>query len=104
MNNNTDVRALQQELRELRSECEALRAQLDGNIPKATHWLQSKVWRQRLALDAANRRIASQRFVLRLAEQLGHVPSRDEYVAARDAITNEQLKDRIEAEPATAAA
>lgn len=39
----TDVRA---ELIELTAERDALRAQLAGDLPAATRWLQRKVWRQ----------------------------------------------------------
>jgi hypothetical protein len=83
----------------LRNENDALRAQLEGDIPKATQWLQHKVWSQRAALDVLNRRVVSQRFVLRTLEEMGRGLTIDEYREARDAVSNEQLRERI-AEPA----
>jgi len=90
---SSDPRA---ELVELRAERDALRAQLDGDIPAATRWLQRKVLRQAAALDVLNRRIVTQRFVLRTIENLGRSLSTEEYRTARAEITNEQLRDRIE--------
>jgi hypothetical protein len=86
---------LQRENRELKSEVDALKAQLEGNIPKATDWLQWKVWRQRVALDALNRRVVNQRFVLRTIEELGRGLSREEFLAAK-ARQPEAIQDRIE--------
>lgn len=83
------------ELHELRRENEVLRAQLEGDFPRATFWLQRKVWSQKLALDALNRRVVTQRFVLRTLEALGRGLTREEYVAARDA-SREELRDRID--------
>jgi hypothetical protein len=93
----TDVRL---ELVELTAERDALRAQLAGDLPAATRWLQRKVWRQAAELDRLNRRVASQRFVLRTLDELGRSLSADEYRAARTAITNVQLRDRIAGDPA----
>lgn len=83
------------ELHELRRENEVLRAQLEGDFPRATFWLQLKVWSQRRALDALNRRVVTQRFVLRTLEGLGRGLTREEYVAARDA-EREELRGRID--------
>ncbi len=93
----TDVRA---ELVELTAERDALRAQLAGDLPAATRWLQRKVWRQAAELDRLNRRIASQRFVLRTLDELGRSLTGEEYRTARDAVSNPQLRDRIAADPA----
>lgn len=82
---------------QLRAERDALKAQLEGDIPKATQWLQHKVWRQAAALDVLNRKIVTQRFMLRVLEGLGRTLSVEEYRAARDAVANEELRDRIEA-------
>lgn len=82
-------------VRELEAEVRELRAQLEGDIPTATFWLQTKVWRQRRALDALNRRVLSQRFVLRTLEELGRGLSREEYLAARDR-QPESIRDRID--------
>lgn len=93
------IRKLAAQVVELKSEIGALNAQLDGNIPKATEWLQSKVWRQRLALDTLNRRVVTQRFILRTLNELGRDLTREEYIQARDA-QREGLKDRIAEESA----
>jgi hypothetical protein len=84
------------ELVELTAERDALRAQLAGDLPAATRWLQRKVWRQAIELDRLNRRVISQRFVLRTLAELGRTLTADEYRMARDAITDPQLKDRID--------
>src|SRR5215470_1611430 len=88
-----DLRA---ELVELMAERDALRAQLEGNLPVATRWLQRKVWRQAAALDALNRRVVSQRFVLRTLDQLGRSLTAAEYRAARDRVRDKALLSRIE--------
>jgi hypothetical protein len=93
----TDVRA---ELVELTAESDALRAQLAGDLPAATRWLQRKVWRQAAELDRLNRRVTSQRFVLRTLDELGRSLTADEYRTARIAVSNVQLRDRIAADPA----
>ncbi len=88
----TDLRA---ELVELTAERDALRAQLAGDLPQATRWLQRKVWRQAAELDRLNRRVTSQRFVLRTLAELGRSLTAEEHRAARDAVTNVELRDRI---------
>lgn len=70
-------------IRALELEVDALRAQLEGDLPRATAWLQSKVWRQRVALTALNHRVVAQRFYLRLCTELGRLPTREEYHAAK---------------------
>ena len=97
----TELSNLRAELVEVTAERDALRAQLDGNLPAATRWLQRKVWRQAAALDALNRRVVSQRFVLRTLDELGRSLTADEYRAARDRVTDPQLRGRIE-DPAAA--
>jgi hypothetical protein len=87
---------LRTQLVELAAERDALQAQLEGDLPSATRWLQRKVWRQAAALDRLNRRIVSQRFVLRTLDGLGRSLSADEYRAARDAIGNPALRERID--------
>lgn len=87
---------LRQELVELTAERDALRAQLEGNLPAATRWLQRKVWRQATELDRLNRRVTGQRFVLRRLAELGRTLTADEYRTARDAVTDPQLRNRIE--------
>jgi hypothetical protein len=92
----TSMTDLRSELVELTAERDALRAQLEGDLPAATRWLQRKVWRQSAALDALNRRVVSQRFVLRTLDGLGRALTADEYRAARAAVTDAQLRDRID--------
>jgi hypothetical protein len=93
----TDVRA---ELIELTAERDALQAQLAGDLPTATRWLQRKVWRQAAELDRLNRRVATQRFVLRTLDKLGRSLTAEEYRTARNSVSNAQLRDRIAADPA----
>lgn len=87
---------LRTQLVELAAECDALKAQLEADLPTATQWLQRKVWRQAAALDLLNRRIVSQRFVLRTLDGLGRSLSAEEYRTARDAIGNQALRERID--------
>lgn len=89
------VQVLRREVAELRAERDALTAQLKGDIPAATAWLQVKVWRQRLALDGLNRTVIRQRFVLRTLQSLGRGLTKEEYLVARDATADGQLRDRI---------
>lgn len=86
---------------ELSSDNVALRAQLEGNIPLATAWLQAKVDRQRKVLNQRNRTAVGQRFVLRTLESLGRGLTRDEYIVARKAEPNAQLRERIPEKPTT---
>lgn len=102
MTSPTDPLAdLRTRLREITAERDALRAQLDGDLPAATRWLQRKVWRQAAALDTLNRRVVTQRFVLRTLDGLGRSLSVEEYRAARARIADARLRDRID-EPAAA--
>lgn len=78
--------AARSEAYDLRAEISALQAQLDGNIPKATSWLQWKVWRQRVMLDILNKRVVAQRAVLRRLDVLGRGLTRDEWIALRDTV------------------
>jgi hypothetical protein len=83
---NSPVPELRARIAELVAVRDALRAQLDGDLPAATRWLQRKVWRQAAALDTLNRRVASQRFVLRTLDGLGRSLSTEEYRQARAAL------------------
>jgi len=87
---------LREQLVELTAERDALRAQLDGDLPRATRWLQRKVWRQAAALDRLNRRVVTQRFVLRTLDGLGRSLSTAEYTAARAAAANDEVRERID--------
>lgn len=88
--------SLRSQLVEVRAERDALRAELEGDLPTATRWLQRKVWRQASALDALNRRILTQRFVLRTLDQLGRSLTVDEYRSARACVPGDQLRDRLD--------
>jgi len=101
MTTSIDASAVDQraQLVELAAERDALRAQLDGDLPAATRWLQRKVWRQAAALDALNRRVVTQRFVLRTLGELGRSLTAEEYRSARDRIANVGLRDRIDESP-----
>jgi hypothetical protein len=90
---------LDAKLSEVIAERDALRAQLEGDLPAATKWLQRKVWRQAKALDGLNRRVVTQRFALRTLDGLGRSLTAAEYREARDAVANPQLRERID-EPA----
>ena len=80
---DSPVPELRARVAELSAERDALRAQLDGDLPSATRWLQRKVWRQAAALDALNHRVTSQRLVLRTLDDLGRSLSAEEYRQAR---------------------
>jgi hypothetical protein len=92
----TDATDLRAQLVEVVAERDALRAQLAGDLPAATRWLQRKVWRQAAALDALNRRVVTQRFVLRTLDELGRSLTAAEYRIARDRMSNTRLRDRID--------
>jgi hypothetical protein len=94
MINSTDA-DLRTQLIELTAERDALRAQLEQDLPAATKWLQRKVWRQAAALDALNRRVVNQRFVLRTLDALGRSLTEQEFRAAANAVSNPQLRERI---------
>jgi hypothetical protein len=87
---------LHADLLELTAERDALRAQLESDVPAATRWLQRKVWRQATALDALNRRVVSQRFVLRTLDDLGRSLTAAEYRSVRAQIRDKALLSRIE--------
>ena len=87
---------LRVELVELTAERDALRAQLEGDLPAATSWLQRRAWRQATALDALNRRVVRQRFVLRTLVGLGRSLTAAEYRSARAQIRDQALLSRIE--------
>lgn len=96
MTHDTAMASVRAELVELKAERDALRAQLDGDLPAATRWLQRKVWRQSAALDVLNRRVVSQRFVLRTLAELGRSLTPAEYRAAADGVADPMLRTRIE--------
>lgn len=85
---------LRREIFALKAENDALRAQLEGDLPRATAWLQNKIWRQQRALDVLNRRVTSQRVALRTIEELGRGLTKEEYDAARERL-HPQTKERV---------
>ncbi len=90
---DTDMR---REILELRQERDALLKQIDGDPELSLYFYQRKALRQREVLDRLNRRVVSQRFQLRTLTDLGRGLSKEEYVTARDAVENKQLRDRID--------
>jgi hypothetical protein len=96
MTTPADAAEARARLVELAAERDALRAQLNGDLPAATRWLQRKVWRQAAALDALNRRVVTQRFVLRSLDELGRSLTVAEYRAARARVADAPLRDRID--------
>lgn len=73
---------LYKEVLTLKHELAIANAQIEGDLPKATAWLQSKVWRQKRELDNLNRRVISQRLRLRTIAALGRDLTKEEYLAA----------------------
>lgn len=106
MSNNTSITATMNEdlLRQRLADMpiDDLRAVLAGS--DGAYRLAEKIRRQGAALDAMNRRQASLRFALKVHEQVHGPLSRDEWVAARDAMTDDQHRDRVDETPVTAAA
>lgn len=90
-----EVLALRARVNDLTGENQALRDQLEGNIPAATAWLQTKVWRQRAVLDRENRTLIGQRFALRTLESLGRGLTREEYLLARKAAGNDRIPEKV---------
>jgi hypothetical protein len=90
-----DTIALRRALAEMTAERDALAAQLAGDIPAATYWLQAKVTRQRAQLDILNRALLSRRFALRLLNQVREPLTAREWADAR-AAAGEPLRKRIE--------
>jgi uncharacterized coiled-coil protein SlyX len=58
-------------------------------------WLQAKVAAQARALDALHTRVVNQRFQLRTLNELGRGLSKEEFLKARDAIENDQTRERV---------
>jgi uncharacterized coiled-coil protein SlyX len=54
-----------------------------------------KVAAQKQALDRLHSTVVRQRFALRVQNELRDPITRDEWIKARDAITDEQTRDRI---------
>jgi hypothetical protein len=91
-----EIRRLKAEMTETEMERDAYRNQLDGNIPAATYWLQTKVVRQRWALRRLQHRNATLRFALQLMSRLREPVSAEEWAKARAEIVSEQQRDQID--------
>lgn len=61
-----------------------------------TSKLQSKVARQQKALDALNRKVTTQRFYLRVLNELGRGITKEEFLEAKAALENEQKAERLD--------
>lgn len=86
---------LRREILALKHELATVNAQLEGNLPSATAWLQTKVWNQKRELDRLNRRVTSQRLRLRTIAALGRDLTKEEYLAAK-AELHPATQERIE--------
>jgi hypothetical protein len=97
MTSEEEIVKLRTALAEAAGEIDALKARLDGDIPRALHWLQGKAERQRQALDGLNRKVLSLHFALRLMNRLREPVTAAEWKQARDAIADEALRERVDA-------
>jgi len=92
----SSLRNARRELAEARDEIAALREIIAGG--DHARWgaarLVGKTARQRAALDILNRRVTTQRFQLRLINELGRGLSAEEFKAARDALPEAQ-RERV---------
>jgi uncharacterized coiled-coil protein SlyX len=61
-----------------------------------TSKLQSKIARQQKALDALNRKVTSQRFYLRVLNELGRDITKEEFLEAKAALENESKAERLD--------
>jgi uncharacterized coiled-coil protein SlyX len=99
MDNDELIARLRQELASARDQLKAYEAMEQGDVINACRWLQSKGYRQGKALDRLNRRVVNQRFQLRVLNELGRGLTREEFLAAKAQVENEQLSERIGTEP-----
>ena len=97
MTSEEEIVRLRTALAEAAGEIDALKARLDGDIPRALHWLQGKAGRQRHALDGLNRTVLSLHFALRLINRLREPVTAAEWKHAREAIADEALRERVDA-------
>lgn len=86
----------QAEIRELKAQLAIDEYRAEGDTYKATQWLQAKARRQAHALERLNRRVLNQRFQLRLLNDLGRGLTREEWLAAKENVQNEQVAERLE--------
>ena len=97
MTSEEEIVKLRTALAETAGEIDALKARLDGDIPRALRWLQGKAERQRQALDGLNRTVLSLHFALRLTNRLREPVTAAEWKQAREAIADEALRGRVDA-------
>ena len=97
MTSEEEIVKLRTALAEAAGEIDALKARLDGDIPRALRWLQGKAERQRQALDGLNRTVLSLHFALRLTNRLREPVTAAEWKQAREAIADEALRGRVDA-------
>jgi len=97
MTSEEEIVTLRTALAEAAGEIDALKARLDGDIPRALRWLQGKAERQRQALDGLNRTVLSLHFALRLTNRLREPVTAAEWKQAREAIADEALRGRVDA-------
>jgi len=97
MTSEEEIVKLRTALAEAAGEIDALKAGLDGDIPRALRWLQGKAERQRQALDGLNRTVLSLHFALRLTNRLREPVTAAEWKQAREAIADEALRGRVDA-------
>lgn len=91
-----DEAEMRRRILELEAEVENLATLLrEGGVPQSASWLQWKVWRQKTALDALNRRVLSQRFVLKLLDEMGRGLTAEEYKAARERSGDPRLEEAL---------
>jgi hypothetical protein len=97
MTSEEEIVKLRTALAEAAGEIGALKARLDGDIPRALHWMQGKAERQRHALDGLNRKVLSLHVALRLMNRLREPVTAVEWKQAREAIADEALRERVDA-------
>jgi hypothetical protein len=92
----TTEEELEAENTDLRYEIQGLHERIKGDPQAGLFFSDRKVVRQRAALDILNRKLTTLHFQLREIERLGRGLSREEYLAARGAVSNDAHRERIE--------
>lgn len=95
MSDSKLIEHLRQRVLDLETENAILKAIDRGDLPNANWWATRKADRQRAALDILNRKVMSQRFVLRTINELGRGLTAEEFAAAKASL-NEQLQERLD--------
>lgn len=89
------IEHLRQYVLDLETENAILKAIDRGDLPSANWWATRKADRQRAALDTLNRKVTSQRLVLRTINELGRGLTAEEWAEAK-AKVNEQVLERLD--------